>query len=127
METKGSVFLDTNFNTAVVNGTPLVIAQRCGHTDLVKFLEPAETAAAGAGQKRQRSQLPLAERAACVGVAHRLKPIPPELDAAIRNGSAEEQAAAKKTKQRLQSDNQKIVVRAEEAQLKQQKLPFAVR
>ena len=117
METPGSVYLDTNFNDILVNVTALKIAQRCNHTVMVQFLQPAADQVPA--QKRQRMELPMHERAARVGVTDRLKPIPPALEEAIKSGSPEECAAAKKQKKQIQSDNQKIVSRAEAARMKQ--------
>ena len=130
MDSKGSVYIDEEWQTALVNVNVLTIAQRCGHADVIQFLQPAGVAPSVAAatdalvhkEKRPRSELSMDERAARVGVA--LKPIPAELDQIIQNGSKEECAAAKKQKQKLQSGNQKIVARAEEARMKQSRLSF---
>ena len=57
-----------------------------------------------------------------VGVAHRLKPIPPSVSEAIRTGSDGGKIAAKKLLQKLQVANQQIVACAEQARFKQTKL-----
>ena len=126
MQMKGTVYLDSEFKSAAVNATALAIAQRCGHAAVVRFLQPdtADSAEMPA-QKRQHSELSMNERAARLGVAHRLKPIPPELEVAIASGAPDARAAAKKQKQKIQIHNQQIVSRAENARMKQMTLPFS--
>ena len=116
MTTRGTVYVN-HFESALVNATPLEMAQNRNHIDVVNFLQPA--AKASVTEKRARSDLSMEERALRAGVADRLKPIPRDIEDAIAHGSAEECSAAKKAKQKLQIANQKIVARAEEAQQRQ--------
>lgn len=124
MEKTGSLYLDVTFQRALVSTTALKIAQHCERTEIVQFLHPVNAEAGAASQKRKRSELSMMERAKEAGVVERLKPVPPEVEHALKHGSPEERASAKKEKQKLQIHNQKIVARAEEARLKQQKLSF---
>ena len=106
-----------NFESALVNATPLEMAQYRNHMDVVSFLQPA--AKSPVTEKRARSDLSMEERALRAGVADRLKPIPRDIEDAIAHGSAEECGAAKKAKEKLQIANQKMVARAEEARQRQ--------
>lgn len=120
METKGTVY-EEQYQSAVVNSTALTIARYWGQTEVVQLLRSFAPISSTA-QKRQYSELPIDERALCVGVAAHLKPIPPELDNMIKHGSAEECEAARKEKQKLQRYNQKLVSRAETVKMKQTQL-----
>ena len=113
METKGMIFLDDSFKTALVHVTPLEIAQHYKYDDIVRYLQPP-SAIDQPAPKRQRSELSIIERATRVGVADRLKVISSALEETIRNGSPDECAAARKEKQKIQIANQKIVARAEQ-------------
>eukprot|EP00966_Prymnesium_polylepis_P137872 3186201-Prymnesium_polylepis.1 len=65
--------------------------------------------------KRERSKKSLEERASRAGVLDRLKPIPASLRQEAQSGSAD----AKKAVQKIQTANQQVVSRAEQAQKKQ--------
>ena len=103
------------------NVTPLAIARDNEHEDVIVYLQTVLTPQA---EKRARSDEPMLARAQKVGVAHRLKPIPDRLLAAVRDGlgTDEEIKAAKKQLKALQTANQQIVSRAEKAHLKQTKI-----
>ena len=59
MESKGTVFIDSEWQSAMVNATALTIAQRCGHKEVVQFLQSAApTAEAPAEKRMKQSQLP---------------------------------------------------------------------
>ena len=124
METPGTVYLN-DWTSALVNKTPLAMAQHYSHTDAVRFLQPSNTEVeAPVTERRARSDLSMEERARRAGVAERLKPIPRDIVEAIAHGSDEERRVAKKAKQTLQIANQKIVARAEEACKRQTALSF---
>ena len=127
LETRGTVYIGNEWKQVLRDATPLMIARHHGHTAIIEFLQqpPMETPPSlSSSGKRIRSDVPIAERAKKVGVAHRLKAIPPSLHQAIQLGSEEEKVAARKALQKLQIANQQIVSRAESAQLKQAKLAF---
>ena len=76
-----------------------MIARHLNHTAVVEFLQPAPAerpSSTSSPKKRIRSDVPIAESAQKVGVAHRLKAIPPSLHQSIQLGSEEEKAAARK-------------------------------
>ena len=104
------------------DATPLMMAQHESNWDVVAFLQSPPGPAPVATPKRARSNKTMQERAELVGVAHRLKPIPPNVSEAMRTGSDGEKIAAKKLLQKLQIANQQIVARAEQARIKQTKL-----
>ena len=100
------------------------------HTAVVEFLQPAPAerpSSTSSPKKRIRSDVPIAESAQKVGVAHRLKAIPPSLHQSIQLGSEEErQPQEKRYTEAAPADSKpaEIVARAEQAQLKQAKLVF---
>ena len=121
MNTKGTVYTDVEFCSALVEATPLKIAQFFEQRAIVQFLSTESSDGPNTHSKRVRSQEPMLERARRAGVADRLKPIPAHLHSIINaaGSSREERECAKKTVQKLQVANQQIVARAEKARLKQ--------
>lgn len=124
MSARGCVFTDTSWEKQLKYATPLMIARHMGHTQLVNFLQSRVeiSSAPPAAPKHSRSTIPIHERAELAGVAHRLKPIPPNIRQDIQSGSAQQKKEAKKLLQKIQIANQQIVSRAEQARLKQAKL-----
>ena len=131
MDARGGIFLGVDGTYRLHTGVnPLMIAQRqLASVDkekafraqpVLQFLEslkpPVQTT------KRERSAVPIHERAALLGVVNRLNSIPPSLYVRIENGSEAERASAKKELHKLQKANQQIVSRAEQSRLKQTKL-----
>ena len=121
---KTTSYWDYDWSKMRRNVTALTIARECEHQEIVAFLEAtfAEPEEPTHGSKREhgRSSVPMSERAAEVGVAHLLKPIPPDLLAATTQpGSRDEREAAKRAIHKLQQTNQQIVARAEKKRLKQ--------
>ena len=109
------------------NVTALTIACEFGHSALVVFLDSVLAVAppaAAAASKRERSEMPMFERATAAGVANQLKPIPAGLIQATQTGSREERETAKRELHKIQKANQQIVARAEQKRLKQATLPF---
>ena len=127
MEAHGTIYIGEEWDRVLHDATPLMIAHYEGHAAVIQFLQPAATgspAASSSTKKRIRSNLSLEERAQKIGIAHRLKAIPPSLHQSIQLGSEEEKAVARKALQKIQIANQQIVARAESAKFKQAKLTF---
>ena len=95
--------------------TPLMIAKRWKRDDIVEWLSSQKlcfTSSADA-PKRERSSVPLLERAELVSVSDLLKPIPSSLHERIASGTPEDAAVAKQELRKLQKVNNQTVVRAE--------------
>ena len=118
LEVTGCIYLESASGPSLSTGvTPLMIAKKLmtagrGSKELVHFLESVSPAPAHSA-KRERSAMPMHERAALLGVTNRLKSIPPSLYTRIESGSDAERAAAKKELHSLQKANQQTVSRAE--------------
>ena len=85
--------------------TPMMIAQRYKHAELIQWLARPAASPADFAPKRERSAMTILERAQLAGVSHKLKPTPDSLHTRIATGTTDDAVAAKKELHALQKLN----------------------